>query len=58
MIECIKYLIPGIGGNVDMTPDGDRATVYSLWDMTDTEHGVYEVGIIQKLVVHKAYTLL
>ncbi|XP_071788532.1 atrial natriuretic peptide receptor 1-like [Asterias amurensis] len=33
----------GIGGEVDMTPDGDRATVYSLWDMTDTENGVYEV---------------
>ncbi|XP_071788471.1 atrial natriuretic peptide receptor 1-like isoform X2 [Asterias amurensis] len=33
----------GIGGEVDMTPDGDRATMYSLWDMTDTENGVYEV---------------
>ena len=37
------YLL-GIAGEVSITEKGDRVAVYSLWDMTDTENGVFEVG--------------
>ncbi|XP_071788472.1 atrial natriuretic peptide receptor 1-like [Asterias amurensis] len=33
----------GIAGDVEMTENGDRLSVYSLWDMTDTEKGIFEV---------------
>ncbi|XP_033625244.1 atrial natriuretic peptide receptor 1-like [Asterias rubens] len=33
----------GIAGEVSITEKGDRVAVYSLWDMTDTENGVFEV---------------
>ena len=36
----------GIYGNVTITDNGDREADYSLWDMTDTETGTFEVGII------------
>ncbi|XP_022100537.1 atrial natriuretic peptide receptor 1-like [Acanthaster planci] len=48
----------GIGGEVGITANGDRVAVYSLWDMTDTENGVFEVvadyyGITQEIKFRK-----
>ena len=34
----------GIYGEVTITENGDREADYSLWDMTDTEAGTFEVG--------------
>lgn len=30
-----------------MTDNGDRVSVYSLWDMTDTENGIFEVNYMK-----------
>ncbi len=35
----------GISGEVGITANGDRAAVFSLWDMTDEQNGVFEVII-------------
>ncbi|XP_038058318.1 atrial natriuretic peptide receptor 1-like isoform X2 [Patiria miniata] len=48
----------GISGEVGITANGDRVAVYSLWDMTDTENGIFEVvadyyGISQEIKFHK-----
>ncbi|XP_071788533.1 atrial natriuretic peptide receptor 1-like [Asterias amurensis] len=32
----------GIAGDIVMTSSGDRIATYSLWDMTDTDNGVFE----------------
>ena len=41
---CDVHYTSGIAGEVSITENGDRDAVYSLWDITDTENGVFEVG--------------